>query len=589
MAKNYSAKKQESQKSNHNENPQDKETNKINELQLKGFDKVKHKWVELCSYFRHKPDRFLDFISAPNSKIRLYFYQRIYLRIMMRYRKVFITATRGTSKSYLQNLSFILRCIFYPRTKLFVTCVGKEQSAKISQECIDDIFEHYPLLENEVKSFIRAKDYTKLIFKNGSRYDVVQMKDSSRGGRRNGGAVEEICDKKFNGDMLNSVVIPLMANDRIAVCGGVDQNELHKTEMYITTASTQQQFAYEKFKEVYNDMLSGKSAFCIGNSYELPCLYGQLDIDFVEDLKESPTFAITDFMREYESIFTGSSSENLVSDDKLNKARVVRCAEWEHCGDDKVMYVLAYDVAREEGNANALSAMVVIKLTPRNDGTFVKEIVNVFSMEGTHETIQAKFIKQKVIEFKATIVVIDANGLGSGCVDQLVLRLDDDNPPYAVVNNDKYDKYKQPDSIPILFALKAQEKETKNGDMINRFMAMMNKIDVGLLCDENNGIKALEHSYKRKIKDSDEIAELQIPYILSGIMCDQIMNLKYKQQGNTTTVERISNRIQKDMYSALLYGLFWVYMEERKNVEQRKRSNFNVSQLFQFTAPRIRK
>lgn len=184
MAKNFSKKKQEVQASSFAENPQNKETNKINELQLKGFDRVKDKWVELCSYFRHKPDRFLDFISPSDQKIKLYFYQRIYLRIMMRYRKVFVTATRGTSKSYLQNLSFILRCIFYPKTKLFVTCVGKEQAAKISQDCIDDIFDHYPLLQYEVKKFIRAKDYTKLIFWNGARYDVVQMKDSSRGGRK---------------------------------------------------------------------------------------------------------------------------------------------------------------------------------------------------------------------------------------------------------------------------------------------------------------------------------------------------------------------------------------------------------------------
>lgn len=186
MSGGFSLVKEDIRNADYSNNPQLKETNKINDLLLKNFNKNKETWKELCSYFRCYPDKFLDFISLPSSKISLYFYQRVYLRIMMRYRKVFITATRGTSKSYLQNLSFILRCIFYPRTKLFVTCVGKEQSAKISQDCIDDIFEHYPLLKNEVKKFIRAKDYTKLIFHNGSRYDVVQMRDSSRGGRRNG-------------------------------------------------------------------------------------------------------------------------------------------------------------------------------------------------------------------------------------------------------------------------------------------------------------------------------------------------------------------------------------------------------------------
>ena len=180
---NFSTIKEEVRDSDFHSNPQNKETNKVNDIMKKGFEGHKEKWKELCSYFRWYPDKFIDFISPPDSKISLYFYQRVYLRIMMRYRKVFITATRGTSKSYLQNLSFILRCIMFNRTKLFVTCVGKEQSAKISQDCINDIFEHYPLLRKEVKTYIESKDYTKLIFYNGSRYDVVQMKDSARGGR----------------------------------------------------------------------------------------------------------------------------------------------------------------------------------------------------------------------------------------------------------------------------------------------------------------------------------------------------------------------------------------------------------------------
>ena len=126
----------------------------------------------------------------------------------MRYRKVFLTATRGTSKSYLQNLSFVLKCIMYSNTKLFTCAVGKEQAAKITADNLNDIFEHYPLLRNEVRTFVENKDYTKLIFHNGSKYDVVQMRDSTRGGRRYGGCIEEISDKKFDGSMLNAVVIP---------------------------------------------------------------------------------------------------------------------------------------------------------------------------------------------------------------------------------------------------------------------------------------------------------------------------------------------------------------------------------------------
>lgn len=554
-------------------NPQEQETNLVNGNLVKDFESQKERWREYCSYFREYPDKFLDFISHDKPMMQLHYYQRVYLRIMMRYRKVFLTATRGTSKSFLQNLSFVLRCIMYPKTKLFTCAVGKEQAAKITADNLNDIFDFYPLLRNEVKTFVENKDYTKLIFHNGSRYDVVQMRDSTRGGRRYGGAIEEVADKKFDGNMLNSVVIPLMANDRPSENGKVDPNEIHKSELYITTAGTQQQFAYEKMREVYGDMLSGKSAFCLGNSYELPCMYDQLDIDFIEELRESPTYSILDFMREYESIYTGSSSDSLVSDDKLQKCRTVGIAEWEHCGDENVEYVLAYDVSRNEGDENALSCLTVIKITPKSNGNYLKEIVNVFSREGEHSLLQAKFLKEKVKTFKSRILVIDANGLGVSVVDQLVLDLDDGNPPYSVINDDRYDKYKLDNSIPMVFALKSQNKETRESDMINHFMQAFAKLDIGLLKVVHEGIKDLEKKNKHKIKDSEELAMSQLPYMLTDVLCEEIMNLKYKQSGNDTKVERVSTRIKKDKFSSVMYGLYWIYLEELKNKEAKRKKN----------------
>jgi hypothetical protein len=538
---------------------------KSNDNKIKSFNDLKPKWKELCSYFRYYPDKFIDFIKPADCKIELYFYQRIYLRIMMRYRKVFITATRGTSKSFLENLSFVLRCIMFPGTKLFICAPKKEQSAKISQDCLNDIFSFYPILRSEVKHYTESKDYTRLVFHNGSRYDVVQIQDSTRGGRRNGGAIEEIADRKFNGDMLNSVIIPLMANDRIAMCGGVDPNELHKSQLYVTTAGTQQQFAFEKMKETYTDMLQGKSAFNIGNGWELPCMHGQLDEDFVNDLKESPTFSLPDWMREYDSVWTGSSSDNLVSEEKLNKCRTVTTPEWEHCGQEDVEYALAYDVSRAEGIENALSCLVVIKMIPRGDGTFMKNIVNVFSHVGEHSQLQAKFLKEQVKAFKASILILDSNGLGVAVTDSLVLDLDDGNPPYSVVNDPDYEKYELPNSIPMVFALKAQNKETRQSDMINHFMQVFNKMDVGLLVNPNDGVRHAEKALKRKFKDDEEQVLYELPFIMTNSLCEEIMNLRYKQTGNDTKVETISKRIPKDKFSALMYGLYWVYLQEKDN------------------------
>ena len=270
-------------------------------------------------------------------------------------------------------------------------------------------------------------------------------------------------------------------------------------------------------------------------------------------------------MREYQSIWTGSSSDSLVSDEKLQKCRIVGIAEWEHCGDENVIYCLAYDVSRNEGDENALSCLTVIKLTPKNNGDYVKELVNIFSMEGQHSLLQAKFLKQKVKEFKANMLIIDNNGLGVAVTDQLVLDLNDGNPPYSVINDSEYDKYNLPNSIPMVYALKSQNKETRNSDMINHFMQVFNKMDIGLLKTSHEGIKDLEKKYKHKIKDSEELANAEIPYILTNNLCDEIMNIVYKQAGNETKIDRISRSIQKDKFTSLLYGLYWVYLEERKN------------------------
>lgn len=150
------------------------------------FDEMIEEWRKYCELWLSYPDYFIDFIKPPECKIDLYPYQRLYLRILMRYRKVFITATRGTAKSFTEILAMYLKCIMRPGIKLFICAPGKEQAAKIAQDNITDIWDYYPILKGEIRYKSFAKDYTKLIFHNGSRLDVVQAKDSQRGGRRHG-------------------------------------------------------------------------------------------------------------------------------------------------------------------------------------------------------------------------------------------------------------------------------------------------------------------------------------------------------------------------------------------------------------------
>ena len=154
---------------------------------------------DMFSIFTAHPDIYLDLIKPQDSNFELFFYQRITLRAVMRYKDIFITAPRAFSKSFITILGLILQCVFIPGTKRFICAPNKNQSAQIAKEKIVEIYDHWPLLRKEViggeisdtpGNF--GKDYVTLKFRNGSQFDVVGALDSQRGGRRHGGLIDEI-------------------------------------------------------------------------------------------------------------------------------------------------------------------------------------------------------------------------------------------------------------------------------------------------------------------------------------------------------------------------------------------------------------
>lgn len=148
---------------------------------------------DYINYFMAYPDLFLDLIKPQDSNFSLFFYQRIVLRAIMRYKEVYVTACRAFSKSFLSILGIMLQCIFIPGTKRFICAPNKSQAAQIAKEKIMEIYDKFPLIRREViggdvsempGNF--GKDYVTLRFRNGSIFDIVGALDSQRGGRRHG-------------------------------------------------------------------------------------------------------------------------------------------------------------------------------------------------------------------------------------------------------------------------------------------------------------------------------------------------------------------------------------------------------------------
>ena len=155
---------------------------------------------QYIAYWREYPDMFVDFVQTggdPEKKktLELKFYQRIFMRVAMRYRYVYCVYPRGYSKSFLSVLILIVRAILYPGAKLFTSAGGKQQAAGILAEKMTEILRLVPAFEREIdwrpgKTKVQ-KDYCYYLFKNGSFIDNLAANERTRGKRRTAGVLEE--------------------------------------------------------------------------------------------------------------------------------------------------------------------------------------------------------------------------------------------------------------------------------------------------------------------------------------------------------------------------------------------------------------
>ena len=285
------------------------------------------------NFFTAYPDIFLDLIAPVDAQIKLFPYQRIFLRAVMRFKNVYVTACRAFSKSFITILGMVLQCIFMPRTKRFICAPMKAQAAQIAKEKLTEIFRAWPLLRREVIGGDLTevpgnygKDYVTLRFRNGSQFDVVGALESSLGGRRHGGLLEEI--KLHDEELVNTVVLPLMNVSRLFPNGTFNTKEPNQQQICATSAWLKTSFAYIKLIDMFVDsIINPNSTFVFGCDYRVPVMHGLLARDFVNKLKMSPSFNEETFAREYLSIWTGGGDESWFDFDKLQRYRKIKNPE----------------------------------------------------------------------------------------------------------------------------------------------------------------------------------------------------------------------------------------------------------------------
>jgi hypothetical protein len=420
-----------------------------------------------------------------------------------------------------------------------------------------------------------GSDYIKLTFRNKSLLDVMTPLNSTRGNRATAGIIDEFRD--HNASDISEIILPLLNVDRPMVNQDKNPYEPQQVQMWISSASEKNTFAYDKTIEMLElSIINPSNCFIWGFDYKIPVKTGLLSKDFLNEMKMSSTFSEAGFAKEYMSRFVGSSDESWFDYEKFLSCRKIVNPEMKETIREGIesYYIISVDV----GHENCQSIAAVLKVFPNNDKYYCN-LVNLYSLGKTSAekvfTNQAKELKRLIQAFNPKEAVIDINGLGIGLADDMIKETwDAENnimlPAYGFFNRDEYEERQPKGCQKILFGMKA------SGNLNSEIhSALYSKIYSGcvrfLISESDASNKLMSTKVGQRMSPEKKIARL-MPHEMTSMLINEIMNLRVKPAGenNAIKVERINSRIQKDKFSALEYGVWRMVQLENEHMASRR-------------------
>ena len=554
----------------------------LSEERLRGIIPEARKYI---AFWREYPDLFIDFMAGPDGgpqHFHLFFYQRIFLRAAMRHKYIYAVFPRAYSKSFLSMMVLMCRAILYPRCKLFITSGGKEQAAGIVKEKVQEICTLIPAFNKEIDwrrgQTLEGKDYVKYVFKNGSYFDNIAARESSRGKRRHGGLIEECVG--VDGDILSQVIIPTMNISRMCMDGTThDEETLNKSQIYITTAGYKNTFPYDKLIQLLVwEIIKPEQSIIMGGTWRIPVLIGLQSKSFIQDLKQDGTFNESSFDRDYESKWSGTVEDAFFNAEIFDRNRILNQPEYEASGRSSKLafYVLAADIGRKGCD----SVICVFKVTPQSQGGATKSLVNIYTLSDEHFEDQAIKLKKLYYKYNARQIVIDGNGMGIGLIDYMVKSQTDPDtnetyPDFGVSNDEEgyYKKYKTSvTELDAMYILKANAPINTEAHAIARSQLSSGKVK--FLIDERIAKNKLMATKVGQSMKPEQRAEYLKPFTLTSILKEEMMNLREETEGVNIILKQANRGIRKDKFSAFEYGLYYLKLEEDK---KKKRKKFKAS------------
>ena len=542
-----------------------------NTIKAKGNEEFDHfksnlnKYVEFISWCRWFPDLWLDLIKPKTGGIKLHSDQRTFMRIAMRFISMYGVYPRGWSKTFLEEITMFIACVFFPGIEFSLTAQTKENAAELLKDKYNDILKKYPWFKNEIYDAKFSKNDAEIKFVNDSRIDVLANSQSSKGQRRHIIMIEE--SALLDDFTFQDALFPIVEHGRMTVgkLGINNPEELSQKVNFYTTAGFRGSDEFSRSLRMKDEMINLDGKIVIGSDWHLGCWYGRGSTkkQIISKKKNMSTIA---FAQNYESKWCGSSDGALVDITKLLKLRILPTPELNY--DGKSDYYVSMDVARSQKSSNNQSSIAIIKVKRNKEDRIMNmKLVNLINLkQGLNFTGQAIEFKRIRNIYNAKIAIADENGLGKGLIDELLKEHIDPITGekldcWNTINTDQEPDIK--DSKKILYALHSQGI---NSDILVNFIDMVESGKLELLVkNENNNYS---------IHDKNYIINVVLPHVQTDLFIEEVANLKLKHlQGGKLSVERLTRGIDKDRFSAVAYCLWYI-----KNFEDKaKKIAVNIS------------
>lgn len=534
-------------------------------------------WTQFISYYRY----YIDAFAVDVLGINLFPFQRLILRAMGRYQSSILIACRGIGKSFIVAVFYICVAILYPNIKLGIASGNSQQARNVIIQKIKGELAKIEAVAREISFPIKTgMDDCVVEFKNGSEIRAITLAqdrggDSARSWRFSYMLVDEARLVKDN--IIEEILIPMTKTKR--------QNAIkwHKSEkgkmIFISSAYLKTSKLYDRFVYHYKQMISGNTNYmCMCFPYQVGVQAGLFDQDDIEKELEKPQMTKDKFAYEFEGIFVGSSGESYFPYELTDQCRVLERCELEQPKKSESKYIITHDVAVSDKNGSDNSCTHVIKLKPRADGTYLKQVVYTKVVNGMPLNKQRDLLRKLLhIQFPNTVkLCIDVQGAGAGLpsmfyesweyLDEKTGKITE-YPP-LIQDDDKESLEVLDNALPIIRAIHGMN------NFVNLYYPYMKG------CFEDQSIELLSQSndvdilYKSNKISFDEYEQ----HIEHDILQSELSNIKQDfTDKEKMTYTRIVKSNKRDRATSLMYGLAVVCEMEQENKTNLYKKNITVS------------